>query len=135
MNLQEAVRSVLSQYAEFSGRARRSEYWWWTLATIILSIVAVVLDLIIGTGDFVETGVLEWVSYAATFVPTLAVGTRRLHDIGKSGWGQLLFFIPIVGWIILIVWFATDSHPGDNQYGPNPKGGTPSAYGQVPPTA
>ncbi len=115
MNLQEAVRSVLSQYATFTGRARRSEFWFWELATIIASIVTSVIDQIIGiplTGAVVGLAVI---------IPGLAVGARRLHDIGKSGWWQLLVFIPIVGWIILIVWWATDSNP-DNQYGPSPKG-------------
>lgn len=127
--MQEAVRSVLSQYAGFSGRARRSEYWFWTLATFIGSIVATIIDLILGVQ------ILQWVFALALLVPGLAVGARRLHDTGRSGWLQLVGIIPIVGWIILIVWFATDSHPGDNQYGPNPKGGLPNAYGQVPPSA
>jgi uncharacterized membrane protein YhaH (DUF805 family) len=126
MNMQEAVRSVLSQYAVFTGRARRSEYWFWILATVIASIVAGIVDSIIGAQ------ILQFVVALATIVPGLAVGARRLHDIGKSGWLQLIGIIPIVGWIILIVWFATDSHP-DNQYGPNPKGGAAGAYGQMPP--
>lgn len=126
MNLQEAVSSVLSQYAGFTGRARRSEFWFWTLAVFLVSIVAAILDQIIGAR------ILQYVVTLATLVPTLAVGARRLHDTGKSGWLQLIGIIPIIGWILLIVWFATDSHP-DNQYGPNPKGNVGGGY--YPPAA
>ena len=115
MNLQEAVRSVLSQYAGFTGRARRSEYWFWTLAVIIASIVASILEGIIGAQIFGIVLIL------ATIVPGIAVGIRRLHDISKSGWFLLIGLIPLVGAIVLIVWFVGDSHP-DNEYGPNPKG-------------
>lgn len=115
MNLEQAVRSVLSKYADFTGRARRSEFWFWELAVFIASIVAGVIDAIIGAQ------IVGYLILLATIIPSLAVGARRLHDIDKSGWLQLIGIIPIVGWIILIVWFATDSKP-DNQYGPNPKG-------------
>lgn len=128
MNMQEAVSSVLSQYAGFSGRARRSEYWFWVLATVLVSIVAGIIDVIIGTQ------IIGYVVVLATFVPNLAVGARRLHDIGRSGWWQLICLVPIVGIILLIVWFATDSAP-DNQYGPNPKGAAPGPYGSPAPTA
>jgi uncharacterized membrane protein YhaH (DUF805 family) len=128
MNLQEAVRSVLSQYATFSGRARRSEYWFWVLATFLVSIVAGIIDVIIGMQ------ILQYVVILATIVPNLAVGARRLHDIGKSGWWQLIGIIPIVGWIIVIVWFATDSQ-ADNEYGPSPKGLAAGPYGSPPPAA
>jgi uncharacterized membrane protein YhaH (DUF805 family) len=127
MNMQEAVASVLSQYANFSGRARRSEYWFWTLAVVIVSIIARIIDAIIGVQ------ILSLVVALATLVPGLAVGARRLHDTGRSGWLQLLAIIPIIGWIILIVWFVADSHP-DNEYGPNPKGASAAGgFGQTPP--
>jgi uncharacterized membrane protein YhaH (DUF805 family) len=129
MNMQEAVRSALSRYATFSGRARRSEYWFFYLSIIIASMVAAVIDLIIGMQ------VLEWIVLAGTFIPNLAVASRRLHDIGKSGWWQLIVLIPIVGWILIIVWLATDSTPGSNQYGPNPKGAGLDAYGSAKPIA
>ena len=128
MNLQEAVRSVLSQYAGFSGRARRSEYWFWTLAVLIVSVVAAIIDVIIGVK------ILQYVVALATLVPGIAVGVRRLHDTGRSGWWILLALIPVVGAIILIVWFATDSAP-DNEYGPNPKGSAAGGYGQTAPPA
>lgn len=129
MNLQQAVSSVLSQYATFTGRARRSEYWFWVLATFIASIVAAIIDGVIGAQ------IVGLLLLLATIVPNLAVGARRLHDTGRSGWLQLIGLIPIVGWIILIVWFTQDSH-ADNEHGPNPKGHAPGPYGQsFPPAA
>ncbi len=128
MNLQEAVQSVLSQYAGFTGRARRSEFWFWELATLLASIVAAILDAIIGAQ------ILQFVLLLAVIVPGLAVGARRLHDTGRSGWWQLIALVPFVGIILLIVWWASDSHP-DNQYGPNPKGGSAGVFNPMaPPT-
>lgn len=128
MNMQEAVRSVLSQYANFNGRARRSEYWFWALATVIASVIAAIIDAIIGGM------ILQWVLIVALIVPNLAVGARRLHDTDKSGWLQLIGIIPIVGWIVLIVFYAMDSTP-DNKYGPNPKGGAAFNQYGAPPAA
>lgn len=130
MNMQEAVRSVLSQYAGFSGRARRSEYWYFYLATLIAYVVALIIDNILGISLFTIIVAL------AVIVPSIAVGVRRLHDTDKSGWFLLIGLIPVIGTIVLIVFFVTDSGP-DNQYGPNPKGaadpGTaPPAYGASP---
>lgn len=113
--MQQAVSSVLSQYATFSGRARRSEYWFWALAVFIASFIGGIIDAIIGAQ------IVGIVLALATLVPSLAVGVRRLHDTGRSGWFLLVSFIPIVGLILLIVWFVQDSHP-DNEYGSNPKG-------------
>ncbi len=121
MNMQEAVQSVLSQYANFNGRARRSEYWFYTLALFIASIVAGIIDAIIGHM------ILQWVLIVVTIVPSLSVGARRLHDTDKSGWLQLIGIIPIIGWIVLIVFYAADSGP-DNKYGPNPKQAGPGGY-------
>ena len=104
---------VLKSYTLFTGRARRSEFWKFVLVSFIISIV-------LGT----ISDALETLYALAILVPSLAVGARRLHDIGKSGWWQLLVLIPIVGWIVLIVFFVLDSEPKDNQYGSNPKGGS-----------
>lgn len=128
MNMQEAIRSVLSQYANFSGRARRSEYWFWTLAVFIVSIIAGIIDMIIGIP------LLQIVVALATLIPGLAVAVRRLHDTGRSGWFLLLGLIPLVGAIILLVWFCSDSQ-ADNTYGPNPKGSAASFDQMAPPTA
>ena len=130
MNIQEAVRSDLFEYAGFTGRARRSEYWFWTLAYLIAYIVAVLIDSILGI-----TLVTIVVALAA-LIPSLAVAVRRLHDTDKSGWFILIGLIPIIGAIVLIVFFVADSGT-DNQYGPNPKGAAglgeaPPAYGTPP---
>jgi uncharacterized membrane protein YhaH (DUF805 family) len=129
MNMQEAVRSVLSQYATFSGRARRSEYWFFYLAALIVTMAAFIIDLIIGHA------ILQYIVTLLLIVPNFAVGARRLHDTGRSGWWQLIALIPVVGVILLIVWYATDSNPGSNQYGPNPKGAGLDAYGSAKPIA
>ncbi len=119
MSMAEAVRAVLTNYATFSGRSRRSEYWFWTLSVVILSVVLGVIRVI----SFPVGLTLEIVVGLALLVPGWAVGCRRLHDTGKSGWLQLLLLIPIVGLIVLIVFFASDSNHGSNKYGPSPKEG------------
>ena len=124
MSLQDAVRICLQQkYADFNGRARRSEFWFFILFTAIVSAVGSALDAIFGIrgGQYGGTGPIQGVLQLALLVPTLAVGARRLHDTGRSGWWQLIGLIPVVGWIILIVFFVQDSRPA-NQHGPNPKG-------------
>lgn len=105
---------ILNNYANFGGRARRKEYWFFNLGYFALSIIAVILDVIIGTEEY---GLLQTLLSLALFIPTIAVGSRRLHDIGRSGWWQLLWFIPIIGWILLIVWFASDTSPQHNKWG------------------
>ena len=98
------------KYAVFSGRARRKEYWMFMLFGTIVSLVLSYISL-----------ALQELWSLAVFVPAIAVGSRRMHDIGKSGWLQLLGLIPVVGWIILLVFFCQDSNPGANAFGPNPK--------------
>ncbi len=107
---------VLKQYADFNGRARRQEYWMFVLFNIIFSIAATVLDTILGTW-----GAIAGLYGLAIIIPGLAVGVRRLHDIGKSGWMLLVAFIPVIGAIWLIILFATEGTAGSNEYGVNPK--------------
>jgi uncharacterized membrane protein YhaH (DUF805 family) len=110
---------VLKKYAVFTGRARRTEYWMYTLFNIVILVVLGAIDgTFSGKG---HVGVLYGIYALATLVPSLAVGVRRLHDTTRSGWWLLISLVPLVGGIILIVFLAQDSHP-DNQYGPNPKG-------------
>ena len=116
----DAVRSVLTQYATFTGRARRSEFWWFYLFNFIVSIAASIVDAAIGAP------VLQIVVGLGLLIPGLAVGARRLHDTGRSGWWQLIGLVPLVGIILLIVWWATDGHPGPNRWGPSPKYGVTS---------
>lgn len=114
---------VLRQYADFNGRARRQEYWMFVLFNVIFGIVAMVLDNILGLANpMVGYGPLYGIYSLAVLIPGLAVAARRLHDVGKSGWMLLISLIPLIGGIWLLVLLASDSHPGDNQYGPNPKG-------------
>lgn len=115
---------VLQKYAVFSGRARRKEYWFFVLFNTLISMGLVAVELVAGIADkMLSVGVsLLLVLYAlAVLLPSLAVSVRRLHDTGRSGWWYLLSLIPLIGQIILIVFLATDSTAGANQYGPNPK--------------
>ena len=117
---------VLKQYADFSGRARRKELWMFFLFNIIFAIVAMVLDNVLGLtfnlyGQSLGYGWLYLIYCLAVFIPGLAVAVRRLHDIGKSGWNYFIGLIPLVGAIILLVWFCKDSQAGENKWGVNPK--------------
>ena len=112
---------VLENYTNFTGRARRAEFWWYFLANLIISIVFNIVDAVLGTGMGAGLGVIGFIYSLAVIVPGIAVGVRRLHDTDKSGWWMLLVFIPLVGIIVLIVFWATDAPPGPNKYGPSEK--------------
>ena len=101
----EACKMFWKRYAEFEGRSRRSEYWWAYLMTFLLGCIPGI----------------NYISGLACLIPSLAIGVRRLHDIGKSGWNLLIGLIPLVGWIILIIWFCQDGQVGPNEYGEDPK--------------
>ena len=105
MGLLDAIKACFSKYATFSGRARRSEYWWFVLVNAIIGCIPYVNVL--------------WGLIA--FIPSLAVCVRRLHDTGRSGWWILLTFMPLVN-LVIIYFYICDSQPGANQYGENPKG-------------
>jgi uncharacterized membrane protein YhaH (DUF805 family) len=114
--------TVMKKYAVFGGRARRKEYWMFVLFNIIFVLVAMGLDNLLGTTiQDLGYGYIYILYALALIIPALAVGVRRLHDIGKSGWWFFIAAIPLVGSIWLLVLMATDSQPGENQYGPNPK--------------
>ncbi len=113
---------VLRKYADFAGRARRKEYWMFALFNFIFLLVAFGLDNVLGTAiDEVGYGLFYFLYVLAVLVPSLAVSVRRLHDVGKSGWMIFISLIPIIGGIWLFVLTVTDSIPGENEYGPNPK--------------
>ncbi|MDP4096326.1 DUF805 domain-containing protein [Paenibacillus sp. P96] len=108
--------SVLKNYVGFQGRARREEYWMFVLVNFGVTVVLSLLQALFGIDQ-----VLTSIYGLAVFLPTLAVGARRLHDTGRSGWWLLLNLIPLVGTIILIVFLVQDSQFGNNRYGANPK--------------
>lgn len=116
MSFMDAVKTCLSKYVGFSGRARRSEFWWFFLFQVLVSVVAGIIDRLIGTS------LIQNLAGLALLLPGLAVGARRLHDTGRSGWWWLIVLIPIVGIIVLIVFWVADSQAGQNAHGPNPKG-------------
>lgn len=118
MGFSEAVASVFKNYANFKGRARRKEYWYFVIFNMIVS------GLLTGISTASESTffmVLQSLYTLAVAIPSLAVIWRRLHDIGKSGACYFIALIPLVGSIIVLVWLCKDSQPGDNQYGPCPK--------------
>ncbi len=121
---------ALKQYATFSGRSQRSEYWFFILFYSIGYIVLSFVDGMIGTFSFeAGMGLLSGIFLLAHFLPSIGVSVRRLHDIGKSGWWNLLVILPIIGPIVLLVFFIMDSKE-DNQYGANSKSINKTEYSQ-----
>jgi uncharacterized membrane protein YhaH (DUF805 family) len=114
----QSVSYCFSNYTNFTGRARRSEFWWFYLAVLIISAVVQGLLAVILGADSVVYYLLSAVVSIALVIPLYAAGARRLHDTGKSGWLQLLLLIPCVGVIALIVFWAQAGQPTENQYGP-----------------
>jgi uncharacterized membrane protein YhaH (DUF805 family) len=112
---------VLKKYAVFSGRARRKEYWMFFLFNFIFAVVLGIIDEITGITSNTGLSVLSTIYGLAVLVPGLAVAVRRLHDTNRSGWWLFIALIPLAGVIVLLVFMAQDSQPGENQYGPNPK--------------
>ena len=122
MTFTAAVRSVLSQYVGFGGRARRSEYWWFFLFSVLVSIATAILDVALGTNfEDSSNGVIGLIASLALFLPSLAVAVRRLHDTDRSGWWVLIGLIPLIGLIVLLVFFVQDGTRGPNRFGPDPK--------------
>lgn len=111
----------IRQYADFKGRARRTEYWMFTLVCSIISYGLQIIAPFCGDFQLIIGGALM-IFGLVLLVPSIAVAVRRLHDVGKSGWFYLIVFIPIIGMIWLFVLFCTDSQYGENKWGPNPKG-------------
>ena len=110
------------QYADFSGRARRKEYWIFSLINYIIIFFLYILQIVmIKSTLWLIFPIIFFLYAVAVFLPGLAVNIRRLHDIGKSGWWYLIYLIPIIGAIWLTVLMCLDSEPGENQWGENPK--------------
>jgi len=109
MGFVDAIKSGFNNYVNFQGRARRSEYWFWFLFTFLLSIVASIIDGVLGIY------LLAGLAMLATILPSIAVGVRRLHDTGRSGFWLFIALIPLVGAIVLIIFYVSDSQPGANK--------------------
>ena len=108
--------AITKHYADFSGRARRTEYWMFALFYCLALLAALLLDSLFGT-----VALFYVIAIFGLLLPSIAVSVRRLHDLGKSGWFQLIILIPIVGGIWFLVLMCTDGNPANNEYGPNPK--------------
>ena len=116
---------AFKKYAVFAGRSRRMEYWSFVLFNFVVFVVLAGIDALLGTFSSASgLGVLSGIYVLATLVPIVALSVRRLHDIDRSGWWILIYLIPLIGPIVLLVFALLDGTPGDNRYGPNPKGVT-----------
>lgn len=114
MDFATAIKTCFSKYVTFSGRASRSEYWYFALFTVILMVIASVIDTAIGLEVF------GLIVALALLLPTFAVAARRLHDRDKSAWWLLLYLLPLIGPVIMLVWFCSKGTDGPNQFGADP---------------
>jgi uncharacterized membrane protein YhaH (DUF805 family) len=121
MGFTEAISAGFRNYVNFSGRATRSEFWYWVLFAVLASIAAGLIDIALFGLD--GSSAIESLVGLALFLPGLAVSVRRLHDLDRSGWWVLLGLIPLVGVIILIIWNCQRGTIGPNRFGPDPLGG------------
>ena len=113
---------VLKKYAEFKGRSRRKEYWFFILFYTLILIALTFIDVSVGTYDAeTQLGLISSIFMLAMLVPSLAVAVRRLHDTDRSGWWLLIALIPLIGAVVILVFMVLDGTPGDNRFGPNPK--------------
>ncbi len=123
------IDTIKNRYAKFDGRATRSEYWYFILFYFIFSIIAATLDSLVinpmlgaSSTEAGQGGILQMIFALGLLIPSIALGIRRFHDIGKSGWWMLIGFIPVLGLLALIYFYVQDSQSGSNLYGENPKG-------------
>lgn len=113
-----ALKDGFARYVDFKSRSTRPQFWWWMLWSVLIGIVAAILDASLGMGD---TGPINMLTSLAMFLPSIAVSIRRLHDIGRTGWWYLIVLVPLVGVIVLLVFFCTKTKDETNQWGTPPK--------------
>jgi uncharacterized membrane protein YhaH (DUF805 family) len=122
MTFEQAIRSGFYNYAKFSGRAVRSEFWYWTLFMLVGGVAAKLVDVLpFHLFDVAAFSPLSDIFWLVTFVPQLAVTVRRLHDVDRSGWWYFLGLVPLVGVIVLMVWWCTEGTHGYNRFGADPQ--------------
>lgn len=128
MDMKTAVETVLrDKYVEFNGRARRAEFWWFILFVFVVSTILSLIDMALFEGVLQDIGPLSAIFTLITLIPAIAVTARRLHDVGRSGWWQLLFLLPVIGFLVILFWAVQKGTDGPNEYGRDPLGGTASA--------
>ena len=120
MNFTEAVKSGFSNYVTVSGRAQRSAFWYWVLFTLVGSLLLGFVDAIVVGPVMGGVGPLEGLFGLATLLPGICVGVRRLHDQDRTGWWLLLMLVPVIGFIVLLVFFILPGTTGENRFGPDP---------------
>lgn len=140
MNFTQAVSSGYRKYVTFGGRASRSEYWWWVLFIILSSIVVGIVESALGLGSGTVTelegglsasyagGPLSIIWSLVNLLPGIAVGVRRLHDTDRSGWWLLIGLVPLIGAIVLLVFFCTKGTAGPNRFGHDPLGSPANVF-------
>lgn len=124
MDLINSFKFTLSRYADFSGRSRRTEYWYFVLGQMLVSIMLVLVTGLAGilSDSLGVIGMLLYFVSALFFlIPGFAVAVRRMHDVGYSGWMYLIGIIPLIGAVAILYFVCQDSQPGPNKWGPNPK--------------
>ena len=126
MGFADAVKAFFSNYVKFDGRSARSEYWWPQLFMAVVNYVVILPIMLLVSEGF--GSILSTLFSLAVIIPAIAVSIRRLHDTDRSGWWLLLMFLPIIGWIALIVFFATKGTAGSNRFGPDPLGSDAAVF-------
>jgi uncharacterized membrane protein YhaH (DUF805 family) len=114
MSFSEAVKDGFDHYAKFDGRASRSSFWWWVLFGIIVGVVASILD------SAIDATIFSIIVSLGLLLPNISKGIRRLHDTGRTGWWLLIAFVPLIGFIVLLIFYLEKSDPAANEYGPAP---------------
>jgi uncharacterized membrane protein YhaH (DUF805 family) len=121
MTFSEAIKSGFDHYVTFTGRAGRPAYWWWFLFAVLVAIAANIIDAALGS-----FGVISGIAGLALLLPGLSVAIRRLHDTDHSGWWILIGLIPIIGFIVLLIFYLREGDPGENRFGPPPVEAAPA---------